>query len=462
MFLLELIENLSLDLACVHVLSCLELKDLVRFERASANNHQSKLLLQSLLPHCLPVRIRQYEIISKVLSWLEKAKCPIYSVMIRFPSPFLNSKIVVRNYHLYLSGIIYEDDIEQLIQNEINMKITKLKISYVDNIQILEQLAVHIPNVKKLCIQNFKSTWSTEVWLTNKLLNNWNLSDLTVRYITTDRINAISSHLHNLTYLELLYTDFNLSDDTTIIAILQACPQLIELHLCRGDYTYHTLLAISNRAISLKILDIPIIPIIPTADIAKQCSHALSCIRQLGTTMYIHGSKDNVEYCIPYLTGLNVLVIDIPLFSNILPLLTQYCHNIHHIVVKTMHISANELLTLLCSNPYLKILRSHCRISMGITDTSLIQLVHACPHLHILRLSEETTITDIRILAISVHCTQLKELDIGNSKKVTETAILQLLQHCRQLRELSVSKLSLSAETAAEVKRTRNINIYLK
>ena len=98
---------------------------------------------------------------------------------------------------------------------------------------------------------------------------------------------------------------------------------------------------------------------------------------------------------------------------------------------------------------------------MGITDTTLIELVHACPHLHTLYLPHETDITDIGILALSEDCPQLQRLELIFCHKVTETSILQLLQHCRQLRELSVSKSSLSAETAAEIKRTRHINIYL-
>ena len=99
---------------------------------------------------------------------------------------------------------------------------------------------------------------------------------------------------------------------------------------------------------------------------------------------------------------------------------------------------------------------------MGLTDTILIELIHACPHIHTLDISYETDITDIGILALSEHYPQLHQLEIIFCHKITEAAILQLLQHCRQLQFLSVSKSSLSVETAAEVTRTRNINIYLR
>ena len=90
MLLLELIEKLPVEIVCVHVLGCLELKDLVRLERASAINQQSKLLLQSLLPHCAPVDIDQYETNTKVLNWLEITQCRISEVTITLPGHVLS------------------------------------------------------------------------------------------------------------------------------------------------------------------------------------------------------------------------------------------------------------------------------------------------------------------------------------------------------------------------------------
>ena len=85
--------------------------------------------------------------------------------------------------------------------------------------------------------------------------------------------------------------------------------------------------------------------------------------------------------------------------------------------------------------------------SVRFTDTTLVELVHACPHLHTLDLSYENDITDIGILALSDHCPQLQLLAINKCHKVTEAAVLQLLQRCRKLTRLYVSKSTVSEET---------------
>ena len=85
--------------------------------------------------------------------------------------------------------------------------------------------------------------------------------------------------------------------------------------------------------------------------------------------------------------------------------------------------------------------------SVGITDTILIELIHACPHLHTLNLPHEKNITDISILAISEYCHHLRFIGIKRCNNVTEPVILQLLQRCRKLTALYVSSSSLSEET---------------
>ena len=171
-------------------------------------------------------------------------------------------------------------------------------------------------------------------------------------------------------------------------------------------------------------------------------------------------SFKDAEYCIPYLTNLNTLELNSNTDSALLLLLIQHCHNIQHLRVSSLNISIQDILALLHRNLALKEFSFNLvNSNLGLTDTILIELIHACPHLHTLDISYETDITNIGILALSEHCPQLHQLKIIFCHKITETAILQLLQHCRQLKCLSVSKSSLSVETAAEVKRTRNVNI---
>ena len=125
-------------------------------------------------------------------------------------------------------------------------------------------------------------------------------------------------------------------------------------------------------------------------------------------------------------------------------LLTQHCHKLTKITVDEY----SDILSLCLANPLLQELH-YC--SFGITDTALIELIHACPHIHTLCLPNSHTITDTGILALSEHCPQLQELDIYNCHEVTEAAVLLLLQRCHKLNKLLISSRSLSKETWAQL-----------
>ena len=72
----------------------------------------------------------------------------------------------------------------------------------------------------------------------------------------------------------------------------------------------------------MKKLYIPKIPIIPTADIAKCCRRALSCIQDIGREWC--AIKEHVKYCIPYLTGLISVKFSPLIDLDIVPLIAQY------------------------------------------------------------------------------------------------------------------------------------------
>ena len=131
--------------------------------------------------------------------------------------------------------------------------------------------------------------------------------------------------------------------------------------------------------------------------------------------------------------------------DSYIPLLTQHCHKLTKIAVRSTDYPVSYVLSLCRTNPLLQVV--YCHYQWDITDTTLIELIHACPHIHTLYLPYETDITDIGILALSEHCTQLQELSIYKCHKVTEAAVLQLLQCCRKLTTLWVSSSSLSKET---------------
>ena len=243
-----------------------------------------------------------------------------------------------------------------------------------------------------------------------------------------------------LTIIELNTTTV---DDAAVIAIAQHCPMLETLLLRLNNITWTSLLALSERCLPLKELDIDYIPNIPTADIARRCSHALSCIRYLNTED-LNGMGPDAFILIPYMTGLTSVELNYRC-QYYIPLLTQHCHKLTTVDVHDKSFPVSGIFSLCSATSLLQELNFYCTI--GLTDTTLIELIHACPHLHTLCIPNETDITDTGILALSEHCTQLQVLYIYRCHKVTETVILQLLQRCCKLTRLEVSSSSLSEET---------------
>ena len=246
----------------------------------------------------------------------------------------------------------------------------------------------------------------------------------------------------------VLMSDMDTVDDAIVMAIAQHCPKLEKLELpVHSPLTYKCLIALSERGLPLIELDILDIPNIPTADIARRCSHALSCIPRLNTRYY----QNNIEefsVILPYMTGLTSVFLG---GSNpsYLPLLTQYCHKLTKIEVYSDNYSIQDILSLCHANPLLQELLNYK--GWGLTDTTLIELIHACPHLHTLYLPKDINLTNIAILDLSEHCPQLQYLVIKHSTEVTETVVLQLLYRCCKLTRLGLSSSSLSEETCTQL-----------
>ena len=260
----------------------------------------------------------------------------------------------------------------------------------------------------------------------------------------------VSVILHTCTELTNIEMYSNNIDDADVIAIAQHCPKL-ETLLMRSSYiTWTSLLALSERGLPLKELNIGTIPNIPTTDIARRCSHALSRIRYIYTN-HINQNDQDANILLPYMTGLTIVYLNNYCHSYI-PLLTQHCNKLSKItVLYNNSYPVTDILSLCRANPLLQVVYCYCYYRCSFTDTTLIELIHACPHLHSLRLPYETDITDIGILALSEHCQQLQCLKVRNGKQVTEAAVLQLLQRCRKLTSLEVSNSSLSEETWAQL-----------
>ena len=246
--------------------------------------------------------------------------------------------------------------------------------------------------------------------------------------ITISSVHILVQTCSELISIELGGT--NDDDAAAVVAIAQHCSKLEKLTINYTRITATSLLALSERGLPLQELDISHIPTINTANMAARCSHALSRIRHLRTLSIYATYKTNLA--IPYMTGLtNIVVYD-----------------------KDM-----EVLPLCRTNPLLQELTCYDRC--GITDTTLIELIHACPHLHTLDVPYETDITDIGILTLSEHCPQLQLFSLKRCHKVTEVAVLQLLQRCHKLTRLEVSSSSLSEETWTQLDRNTQKRVSL-
>ena len=348
--------------------------------------------------------------------------------------------IKVNELDLHIQSNITMESCESLLENDMVGKVRSVNIKGNQSKEVMEQLSVCTGNVKQLTIRsssNFKN------WITVDILSRWKLSEIEIAstVITIPLILCIVQACSELTSIEL---DCTTVDDAAVIAIAQHCPKLEILKVSPAcPITYNSLIALSEYKLHLKQLNIPNIPIIPTADIARRCSHALSLIRQLNTD-YLFMNWQDANILLPYMTGLTSVYVNyrVPIY---IPLLTRHCKQLTKIEVLCADCLAEDILSLCCANPLLQVLALYN--PKTVTDTALIELVHACPHIHTLYLTDETDVTDIGILALSEHCPQLHWLNLRRCTQVTESAVLQLLQRCHKLTKLDISSSSLSEET---------------
>ena len=438
----RLFEDLPVDLVGRNVLGFLSLKSIVLLERACGSKKTHQTLMEQI-PHNPSVELPQNKIPTLLsLQWFAKLKFRICSVDVKLTAdnPVFNvTNLKVDNFRLLLDSNTTAKNLKLLIDNKIGDKVNTIDIRGNQNRAVMEQLSDCTRNVQTL---NFRFPENCMDWLTAEILSRWKLTEIHLYGlgITTTVVLLIVSTFPDLTRV---YFTCKGIDDAAVIAIAEQCPKLETLSIDSRIITVASLLTLSERGLPLKELDVSYIPHIPTADIARRCSHALSCIRHLDTyNLYQNGQDANI--LIPYMTGLTSVYLDY--YSNVyIPLLTQYCHKLTEIEVHNKNYHVTDILSLCRANPLLQEVWYCARVEL--TDTLLIELIHACPHLHTLRLPHDTNITDRGILTLSQHCTQLQSLDIRRCDKVTEAAVLQLLQRCRKVTGLYISSSSLSEET---------------
>ena len=367
-----MLEDLPVELVGANILGNLFLKDIVMLERASCNKKSHQAYLE-YTRNCPPVELpsRKQPTIS-VLQWFAKKNCRISLLEIRLTadnSVFTVSNLKVDNFRLLLDSDTPTDNLKLLKDNNMGGKLKELIVRRNQNKEVMEQLSVCTGNVKHLSIRFSNHCMD---WLTN-ILSRWKLTefDLAGVSITTPILNII---LQTCTKLSSIKLSSDTVDDAAVIAIAQHCPTLT---LRSSNITWTSLLALSERY-PLKDLYTPHIPNIPTIDIARRCSHALSCIRHVNTNNLYQNGQD-ASILIPYMTGLTSVHLNYYCDSYI-PLLTQHCRKLTTIIVADDNWPVSDILSFCHTYPLLQVF--NCYRHTGVTDTVLIELLHACPLIH--------------------------------------------------------------------------------
>ena len=457
--LFTLIEKLPIHLVGSTVLHYLNIKDIVRLERACGSKASYKLFLD-MLTHSAAIDLSpsnyNYKDM-KSFDWFISRRCKIKSLTITLPgnNPVLHVKNLQVDYIiLYLNSNVTIEVCNHLFESHLILCIRCITFCGDQNEEVIEKLSRLTENVETL---NIYSSNNYNDWLNKDILTRWHLQELRlhVALLNLSTITLVVQICSELTSIKL---DSSTVDDAVVMAIAQHCPKLEQLELpVHSEITYNSFLVLSEYKLPLKELSILFIPNIPTADIARRCSHALSCIHQLN--LYnMYGKDQHASLFLPYMRGLTSVHLISP-FDSYIPLPTQYCS-----MLTTIHIHGSypvtDILSLCRANPLLQELFLYLWI--GVSDTELIELIHACPHLYTLFLPQETDITDLGIITLSEHCPQLQILGIDKCEQITETVVLQLLQRCRKLTILSVSSSSLSEETWTQLDSNSQKRVILR
>mgnify|MGYP005992446169 CR=1 FL=1 len=240
--------------------------------------------------------------------------------------------------------------LKPFLEHNERFNIKRLCVRYNQNREVMERLSECTGNVKQLTIKDSSNCMD---WLTADILTKWKLKAVNLfgSEITIPLISLIVQTCPELTNL-LMRSDY--IDDSAVMIIVQHCPKLQTLIIPSRNInlTWSSLLTLSERCLHLENLAIGPIPNIPTADIARRCSHALSRIQSTNLySLYVEGHKADI--IIPYLTGLTCVELDC--YPDIyLPLLIQHCHKLTQIAVLEDEFPITGILALCRGNPLLQ------------------------------------------------------------------------------------------------------------
>ena len=495
--MLKYIIQLPFEVLGQSMLGFLELIDIIQFEKA-ATSHESQQLLRAILPYCPAIVVKsddRFDLHKKSIEWFNKRRCHIKFVRIKIEllCEVDLTDYTVDNIELYVSSDISLEDIGPLKILYINERVTSVNIEDDQDHTVMEVLFSLLSNSSKvrsvdIAYSNL-SQWSENIKKIGPCLRELSICDncaliktiteycpyleklsLRFNYGVSDNniLQTLANncpHLHSLVvcvkYISSAEADADLTafaekcpqleelslrcqqlTDQSVIALAQHCSRLKMLKLYWSQITRSSLIALSERGLPLEELHfIPRIPI-PSAEIAAQCAHALSWIRQLNTHR-INGPVDDWRYVLHYTTGLRQLCLnssnDHLLVPHLLVLLQGQCFTgLESLIINPLSSITpqqfSQFVTRCSKLRTLYINNSNCT-----SDAVLVEQARSCPHLQKVTLYNSNAVTEEGVLALAVHCRQLREIHIPYTT-LTEETVRQLAQHCRRLTYLYLRK----------------------
>ena len=505
--MLEYLIQLPCEVLGPSMLGFLELVDIIQFENAAASHESQQLLRSILpfsppilMAHKQPLRMHLESI-----KWFDKRLCRIQFIKIPIESlwevDFEHS--ILENIELCLKNKTSLQHVEHPVKSYIHERVTSVNIQGIQDPAVMEVVVFSLLTNSSILIESSMrfnksnlSLWMEHIkkigpclceltirrcsiilimlititeycpYLEKLSLRNWShmsgvsgsnillsiatncphLRSLEIEgfnYFTSTEANAdLTAFAEKCPQLEELSLNCEQLTDQSVIALAQQCSRLKKLKMSKCALTVASLLALSERGLPLEELSIPRIPI-PSAEIAAQCAHALSRIRD----MFGFSKGDLINYVIQYMTGLRSLYLnsaeDHLLVSRLL-VLQGHCAGLEKLTVtQYSSITPQQFCELVKWHPQLHAL---CIEKRSCTSTAvLVELARSCPNLQEVTL-EGRKVTEEGVLTLAVQCRQLRVLDITDTR-VTEETVRQLAQHCRRLTYLEVGLNMLEFDT---------------
>ena len=238
--------------------------------------------------------------------------------------------------------------------------------------------------------------------------------------------------------------------DGSVAEIAKYCPKLQSISV-RLNIAEDSLLALSTYCPLLKELDILRIPRMFTIQPTIQCISVLTCIHSIWTPDILLDTTEASNYAmsIPYLTELQEVIAVGTIDHVLLPLIAQYCLKLESVGIDDASTTTPQQLLQLTQNCHH--LHSIYLFKLNLCNDELImKIAKHCPNLKKLYLGSYAnfhSVTDSSLVALSEHCPQLYELEFHSCILITEAVVLQLIHNCKKLYILRIPLTCLSEDT---------------